>query len=271
MTMTLKRRLRESAKTVVFGGLTAVARCLPPDAPPVLTYHSIDPSGSPISRTPDEFRREMQYLHEQGFQTWTLGQLVDRIVTGNWQDERRFVITFDDGFENVWSVAGPILAEFGFAATIFLVSDYVGRESGWPVSERVTSYGLDRMPLLSWSHARQMVKEGFEFGSHTATHPRMTELTADQLDEELNRSRQTIEQQLGEACRTFCYPFGSFSPSVRDAVRKAGYEAAASLRFGRNTSVDDLYELRRIGSARFRNWQVFRACLHGGWGRTTHR
>lgn len=268
--MSLTRRLREATKTVVFGGLTAAARCLPPDAPPVLTYHSIDNSGSPISRTPDEFRREMQYLHQQGFQTWTLGQLVDRIVTGNWKEGRRFVITFDDGFESVWSIARPILAELGFTATVFLVTDYVGRESGWAVSDRVRSYGLDRAPLLSWDHARMMQEQGFEFGSHTATHPCMTELSAVQLKQELSRSRETIEQQLSEPCRTFCYPFGEYNPVVRDAVQEAGYAAAATLRFGRSTRLEELYELRRIGSARFRNWQVFRACLHGGWGRTAH-
>ncbi|MFG0333777.1 MAG: polysaccharide deacetylase family protein [Maioricimonas sp. JB049] len=260
--------MREAMKTLVYGSLAVTGRCLPRSAPPILTYHSIDDTGAPISRTLEEFRREMTYLHDHGFRTWTLGQFVDRLGSDNWNAERRFVITFDDGFENVWSRAFPILRELDFTATIFLVTDFVDRESGWSVNEKVASYGLDRAPLLAWSHARQMQEAGFEFGSHTTNHPRLTELSVTELQDNLSRSRKTIEDNLGTACRTFCYPFGVYNPTVRDAVRQAGYEAATTLRFGRNTSIDDVYELRRIGSARFRNWQFFRACVHGGWGRT---
>jgi len=245
--------------------LAEIGRWLPARGIPILTYHSLDDTGSPISKSPEAFAREIGFLRDRDYTSLTLSDCLQRLSQGE-AAEKVFVITFDDGFENVHRVAYPLLQQLGCTATVFVVTDFVGKDSSWEVDANVQRYKADRMPLMSWSQIREMHSAGFEFGSHTATHSRLTDVDKQKAAEQLQASRRVIEDQLAGPCQTFCYPYGAYNPELERLVRDAGYTAAVTTDFGRNTTETDHYRLKRIGSARFANGPMFKACIYGTYG-----
>lgn len=260
-----------SLKSVVKNALFRVAACVgdvfPSRGLPILTYHSVDETGSPISKSVEKFRQEMQFLKDAGYQSLTLSEAIKHLKTGENASRKMCVITFDDGFANNFEQAFPILEEVGFTATIFLVTSLIGQQSQWNVSEAIQQAGADALPLMNWDQIREMANAGFEFGSHTKSHPYLTTLPDSQLREELLESRKNIEDELGVGCSTLCYPYGDANGQVREAAREAGYDAAVTIRFGLNQqNGNDLFNLKRLGSARFSTETILRASLNGGYG-----
>ncbi len=98
---------------------------------PILTYHSIDNSGSVISTTPERFRSQMQYLSDSSFNVISLNEIATCIREKQPFPSRSLAITFDDGFKNNYDIAYPVLKEYGFSAIIFLVTGYCGRNNRW--------------------------------------------------------------------------------------------------------------------------------------------
>jgi peptidoglycan/xylan/chitin deacetylase (PgdA/CDA1 family) len=208
---------------------------------PILTYHSIDDSGSVISTSRETFRRQMRRLSETGYRTISLKDLARDL-----DDKRPFpantvVITFDDGYQNVYAEAFPVLAEYGFRATVFLITDYCGGTNAWPGN----GAGIPRQQLLSWREIKEMQQQGFEFGSHTATHLDLTKVSLDLAEDELQRSRMAIEERLGEEASVFAYPYGSYNSAIRSIVRKH-FVAACSTRLGKVDSASDPFLLKRV-------------------------
>jgi peptidoglycan/xylan/chitin deacetylase (PgdA/CDA1 family) len=147
-------------------------------------------------------------------------------------------VTFDDGYRSVLEVAKPILDAHGMPATVFLVTDYVGseRSMSWEGIDRwLDGRHADELMPMSWAEARQLVDEGWEIGSHTRTHPKLTEVDDARLREELEGSRAECERQLERPCETVAYPYGDLDLRVEEAAMRAGYAAGAALtpRFGR--------------------------------------
>ena len=208
---------------------------------PIITYHSIDDSGSVVSTTPGVFRQQMEKLSETGYRTITVGQLTDSLRAGHWPTEKTAILTFDDGFENFFTEAAPILQEFSFTGTVYLVTDHCGRFNDWTGNPPE----LPRSSLLSWSQIRELSSLGFEFGSHTVTHPDLTTLDPDAADDEISRSRIAIEDATGKKVKSFAYPFGRMTGAVRRAVENL-YDSASSTNLGKITERSDLYSLERV-------------------------
>src|SRR5205085_263883 len=114
----------------------------------------------------------------------------------------RVMITFDDGYADFVDHAAPLLRRHGFTAMVFLVSDRIGSTNEWD-----TVYG-ETLPLLDWEVVRSLQAEGIDFGSHTATHPKLTGLSPAQVVRELARSRATLEQRLERRVTAVAYPHG---------------------------------------------------------------
>ena len=169
---------------------------------PILTYHSIDDSGSVVSTSPQKFREQVGHLSEAGFRVMTVGEVVNCLRNDTPAPERAVSIAFDDGYGNVFTDAYPILQEYGFTATVFLITDYCGRHSDWPGNLPT----LARRPLLSWSQIKEMRQNGIEFGAHTRTHPDLTLLARPQLVDEISQSKSEIEDRTGSVGTTFAYP-----------------------------------------------------------------
>jgi len=175
----------------------------------ILTYHSLDESGSVISIRPGVFRAQMAFLAETRVPIVPLAEV--RNTPG------AVAITFDDGFRNFFEHAFPVLQRYLFPATVFVVSAYCGGRNDWPTQPRST--GVPFVELMSWSEVEEISRAGIEIGSHTATHPRMGALTPAEIEAELSVSRQVIEQRTGKAVRTLAYPYGESTPVVRAAAR----------------------------------------------------
>lgn len=264
--MPLPRTIKEPFKYLVFSLLAQFGRWLSVSGVPILTYHSLDESQSPISMAPSSFRKQMRYLKDHGFTTITLSDFVESLKSEGLFPEKPFVLTFDDGFKNVYEIAFPILYDLDFTATVFLVTDYMDQTSSWEAGEKIKKVGVDRLPLLSWDEVEEMHRHGFAFASHGSRHLHLTQLDPAQMCKDIEMSKRIIEDKLEAPCRLFCYPYGDFDESVRRIVQKTGFEGAVTTRFGRNSKNTDPYALRRIGSAYFTSAPVFRACIYGTYG-----
>ncbi len=231
-----------------------------------MTYHSLDESRSTISMAPSAFRKQMHYLKDHGFKTITLLDFIERLKSGKPCPEKAFVLTFDDGFKNLYEIAFPILNELEFTATIFLPTDYMGLAPFWKLGEKDRRAGVHRLLVLSWNEIEEMHRHGFAFGSHGARHMRLTGLDPALIRREVEKSKRTIEEKLGVPCQLLSYPYGDFDESVKGITQENGFEGAVTTEFGRNDRNPDPYALRRIGSAHFTSAGTFKACIYGTYG-----
>lgn len=183
---------------------------------PILTYHSLDSSGSVISTAPSLFRSQMAWLHRKGFQTLSLVEAARHVRAGQPFRARTCVVTFDDGYETVYREAFPILEEYGFTATVFLITDYCGKQNSWP--GHVSPVG--EQSLLTWTQIDEMARHHMEFGSHTATHPDLACVTRNEAEREMRESKQAIQERLGRAVEVFAYPYGRYAPWTVDLARE---------------------------------------------------
>jgi len=210
-------------------------------ATPILTYHSLDESGSVTSVRPQFFHEHMHSLARRGFVGISLSQLLDGWDNITPLPARPVVLTFDDGFANLLEHAAPLLSELGFRATIFVVSGRCGQTNDWPNQ----APDIPRLPLLSWSELAQMVTAGFEMGAHSVTHRPLTEITQAEAEREIVESKETIEQRMGRPVNTFAYPFGVFSRANYEVVRKH-FRGACSVELGKARRENDRHQLPRL-------------------------
>lgn len=166
----------------------------------ILTYHSLDDSGSVISVTPQLFRRQMAALNASGRKVVPL-----ELITAT---PNAAAITFDDGYANFFEHALPVLDDFNFPSTVFVVSRLCGQQSAWAGS------GPGR-PLMDWSQLRQLWNHRASVGAHTATHADLRNLAPEAVAAELDESRCEIEQRTGRKVRSFAYPYGAADAQVR--------------------------------------------------------
>ena len=192
----------------------------------VLCYHAVsDRWGAPLSVTPADLRRQLSALLSRG---WVGARFTDAVLAP--EHRRTLAVTFDDGFESVRTLAAPILAELGVPGTVFVATDYPGRSLVWPeVARWAQADQAEELRSMSWESLRALAASGWEIGSHTCSHPRLSEVDSAAIDSELQGSRAVCEQQLAVPCRSLAYPFGDADDRVRAAAPAAGYEAAAGL------------------------------------------
>jgi len=204
----------------------------------ILTYHSLDDSGSVISTPPERFRRQMEFLASSSVPVVPLDEALRR--------PNCVAITFDDGFRNLLDHAVPLLDRLRLPATIFVVSGYCGGSNNWPSQP----FGVPRLPLMDWRDLASL-PPWISIGAHTDTHPYLTALPEAECERELRVCRNQIEQHLGGRTRWLAYPYGSRSASVMTAAgRYFDLAVGTSLQFlsSRSCAFDlpriDAYYLR---------------------------
>ena len=220
---------------------------------PILTYHSIDDSGSVISTHPQKFRDQMQILYDRRFNIISLSDLVALMHNKQPLPSKTAVITFDDGFKNFYLKAYPILQEFGFSATVFLVPGYIGKTSEW----NATSRGIPVLDLLEWSEIREMVKSGIDFGAHTMNHTDLSRLSREQARQEIVDSKLLIQKYLEKDAQFFAYPYGRLTNETK-AIVKDEFLGACSVTFGFVDRESNVYTLPRIDMYYFSRNKFFR-------------
>lgn len=220
---------------------------------PVLMYHNIHPDTSVISISPETFSQQIEWLYKQGYNAIGLSLLIDHLRNGKEIPDNSIFLTFDDGYACLHKYAFPILLGYGFSATIFLVSGYCGQNNDWPGQLS----NIPRMRLLDWDQIHKMDEHGIEFGVHTATHPKLDELNLDEIRDEIQGSKETIERRLGHKITSFAYPYGRYNETVK-AVVKSEFLGACSTNVGFVNSSSDPYEIERIDSNFVKDLWMFR-------------
>lgn len=235
----------------------------------ILMYHAVDepsaPSESRLCVTPTAFSRQMQWLRQSTFRPVTLDQVVDCLNRGRPLPADAVAVTFDDGFGDVYDHALPTLLEYEIPATMFAVADRLGRTNDW-----MDQRGFPTRAIVSAEQLRRLDAAGMSIGSHTLTHPRMTELAPADAEREARDSRHRLEDVIGKPVQHFAYPYGLYNGAVKKAVRAAGYSSAASTRSGFNAANGDLFELRRIDVVGTDSLAQFRRKVEFGANRVTH-
>jgi peptidoglycan/xylan/chitin deacetylase (PgdA/CDA1 family) len=221
----------------------------------ILTYHSLDTSGSVISISPSVFRKQMEWLAAARVPVVPLERI--RETPGG------VALTFDDGFKNFFEHAAPVLHEYRFPATVFAVSDFCGRGNRWP--SQPAHHAIPRLELMDWNELREIRKAGIQIGSHTATHPYLSRLSEAAVEEEMHRSRSVIEQHLGMPVDTFAYPYGDWTPMVR-AVAARSFRLGCGTELAYLSASDDALCLPRVDMYYLRNGFWFRG-LDRGYGK----
>jgi peptidoglycan/xylan/chitin deacetylase (PgdA/CDA1 family) len=195
---------------------------------PILMYHQVaevprklDPLG--LAVPPAQFEQQMSYLARNGYLCLTLPEAVRHLRKGERAPARSFVLTFDDGYQNVHSRACPVLKKFGFTATVFLVAGRMGSPSNWAGQEGVRS-GL----LLTWAEAQDLARWGIILGSHTLSHPRLSLLDDQSAFEEIWNSRVLLQDRLDMQVDFLSYPYSSSDARIERLVESAGYTAACA-------------------------------------------
>jgi len=214
---------------------------------PILGYHSIDDSGSSISIAPSQFGKQMNFLYKNEYKTITLKDYLDSIMMNQPTPRKSIVLTFDDGYKNNYDIAFPILRVFGFTATIFLVTGFMGKTDSWEKDK-----GIADFPLLSWNEVLEMKKYGIDFQPHSHSHLLLTNLTGDEIKAEVVRSKKEIESRLNKKAEVFCYPYGKYGDKVIKILKDLGFKAGVTTRFGWNYKPIDLFKIERIVSRWFR-------------------
>ena len=221
---------------------------------PILAYHAIDKRPSAISTHPATFKWQMRWLHRHGYEVVPLSNIVGALQGHEPLPRRSVAITFDDGFESVYANAFPVLRRYGFPATVFLVSDYCGRESDWPSQPPAAP----RLPLMSWTQAREMAEHRIDFGAHTASHPRLDHLEIEDVDREIMSSKQCIEDRLERPVQHFAYPYGRRNELVEMSVGRE-FSGACTTRLGMVGSGSGPLNLERVDAYYFQHPILFQA------------
>ena len=211
----------------------------------ILMYHMISEpktaSEVKYACPPKQFEKHLQMLLSEGFKPVSIDAVENYYTHQTTLPDKSFLITLDDGFEDNYSNAFPILQRYQIPAAIYLATGLLGKTNQW-----MSTPTFSERKMLSWPQIQDMANHGLHFGSHSVSHPRLTELDDDSVSKELVESKQIIEDQLVTACRHFAYPYGLLTEKTRDLVRQAGFKTACSTRSGFNNAERDPLMLHRI-------------------------
>ena len=177
----------------------------------------------------------MELLRTQGYEVLGLQAGLEKFRRGNSAGEKIAVITFDDGFQDFYTAALPVLRQNNFGATVFLPTAFIGRERR----------DFKNRACMTWDEVRESQKAGIEFGSHTVNHPKLYELDLPQIRAELKESKATIENELGQPVRSFAYPYAftsadrAFVKVFVETLEETGYDSGVTTKIGLSEKNDD--------------------------------
>jgi peptidoglycan/xylan/chitin deacetylase (PgdA/CDA1 family) len=193
----------------------------------VLCYHAVSERWeADLSVTPARLERQLGLLVSRGYTGATFTE-----ATRSRASEKTLVVTFDDAYRSVAELAFPILLRLGLPGTVFAPTAFMGlaEPMSWPgIDIWLGGPHESELVPMSWDELAMLADSGWEVGSHTRTHPRLTEIDDDALSEELDASRADCELRIGR-CESLAYPYGDHDDRVVEASRRAGYTAACTL------------------------------------------
>ncbi|WP_254906471.1 polysaccharide deacetylase family protein [Clostridium tyrobutyricum] len=198
---------------------------------PVLMFHSIDyEKGNELRIPKDVFREKMKFLKDSGYTTLTLTEFYKFIEENKPVPKKSVLITFDDGYEDNYVNAYPVLKEFGFHATIFVITSTVDKDSSYLTSKQL----------------REMNENGIDIESHTVNHDDLDKLSYEKQLETLRNSKEFLENILNKKIDYIAYPFGHFNQNTIKAAQVSGYKMAFSTESGWGNKSQGIYKLHRV-------------------------
>jgi len=197
-------------------------------------YHRFGEDDIPSTNISAEiFRQHLQFLHQNDYTVLTMGEAVERLRSDQDIPEKTAVLTVDDGYKSFKTVAVPMLEKYDFKATIFVCTDYVGKNN-----------------YLSWNDIRSLRKKGYEFGNHSHSHDHFLNYsdpnTRAQFRKDLDKSEEIFDRELGDKPDLYCYPYGEYNPDMQEILKRRGYRAAAAQKSGVIFRGSDRYALPRF-------------------------
>jgi peptidoglycan/xylan/chitin deacetylase (PgdA/CDA1 family) len=245
---------------------------------PILMYHSIsvaDENGIhpyfQTSTSPTVFAEQMRYLYDSKYEAIGISDAIELLEEGSVKDlgksarddKKYVVITFDDGFLDFLTGAFPVLESYGFIATVFLSTGFIGN------AKRKT---FKNKECLTWDEVCELDKKRISFGSHTINHPLLVDLGREEIEKEIRHSKGEIENRLGKTIQSFSYPYafpdgdGAFIKHYRRTLESCGYKNGVCTMIGTNTKGNaDKFFLRRIPVNSHDDARFFRSKLEGGY------
>lgn len=196
---------------------------------PVLMYHEIAVGPNSLYVSPQEFAAHLEYLAQQGYTAITMEQMHAHFTRGAPVPPKPVVLTFDDGYSSYYTAALPLLKQYGWPGTLFVITAYVGKPG-----------------YVTWEQLQEAAAAGTEIGSHTVTHPELHIVSPSRLVSELQESRKVLESKLSLTVHFFCYPVGRHNDQVVAAVREAGYLGAVTTKPGKTTVDQDSFRWTRV-------------------------
>jgi peptidoglycan/xylan/chitin deacetylase (PgdA/CDA1 family) len=199
-------------------------------------YLSVPPKGADVYRkdlsvTPERFETHLAYLRDHGYHVITLDDLLYALTQGRPLPEKPVIITFDDGYEDNYTHAFPLLRKFGFEAHFFVITDFVN--AGKP-------------EYMTWAQLEEMAAAGMRIGSHSRDHPDLKGKSLDYLVWEALGSTEALQEHLGRHPRWVAYPSGSYDQRTIDVFKSANYWGGLSTEQGATHTTADLFHLSRV-------------------------
>lgn len=203
---------------------------------PILLYHYIrvnpspsDSLGRQLSVTPDLFAQQMAWLAANGYHPTNLERVLLSLQGTTFLPDKPVVLTFDDGYDDLYTQVYPLLKRYAFPATAFIPNSLVNRPG-----------------YITWDQLREMQRSGLLFvGGHTVHHVDLTGLTFDRAADEVTRNKDDLEARLGQPVRYFAFPNGHSTAGLQALVRAAGYAGAVGTWSGPNLAVSERYNWPR--------------------------
>jgi peptidoglycan/xylan/chitin deacetylase (PgdA/CDA1 family) len=222
---------------------------------PILMYHYVEPwpAGADELRQgltvpPEAFAAQMAYLHERGYTTISLYELMEALAVGRPLPERPVVLTFDDGYRCLADYAAPIMHTYGFTGTIFLVTQLM--DEGFP-------------QYLTWPQAEALYALGWKLEPHTKTHAQLSGRGRDFQLYQMLGSLEAVEAHIGTRPRFFAYPSGQFDELTLQLARELNLWGGVSVAFGRDHNIQTAHTLARVRVSGHDSLAEFAAALEG--------
>lgn len=213
----------------------------PANGIPILYYHSIAYlKDNVLGVPPQQFAAQMQYLHDAGYTTISMQQLSDAMQKKTKLPPKPVLITFDDGYDNNYSVAFPILKKYNFTATFFVITSYMNGKG-----------------MMSWPELKEMQDYGMTIAPHTVNHINLATVSLPRQLEEIRQSTVDIKARLGSDPKVFCYPFGGYNQATLTILHQFGYQLAVTTVPGKVYQSSNPLLLHRVFVSGFKNLTEF--------------
>lgn len=184
----------------------------------------------------------MKYLKQNGYESISLTDVLDHFQNGKTLPHKPIVITFDDGYQDNYDFAYPIMKKYGYTGTIFVVSQAIGKTNFYDVQKKLQPENK----IMAWPEIKELDQAGFVIGAHTVDHPHLARVAPEVAKYQIEESKRALEYGLKKPVEVFAYPYGSYNDQVAEITKAAGYRAAVTTELGLAKPTSNPFQIHRI-------------------------